>query len=174
MTLAGRESWGRIGQVQTYNGRVYVADEAQGSILRYDPGRFDVAGEPWFAPETQVNLTDLVAMEIDGDIWLLLRNGTILRYRDRAQLPFSPDSSIDLAKEPTDMVVTRQQSAYIYVVDSGEDRILVYDKQGAYIGQLRAPEDDLLRGLSSLYIDEVGGVMYILTQTGLFAHPVIP
>jgi hypothetical protein len=25
-----------------------------------------------------------------------------------------------------------------------------------------------------LYIDDVAGVMYILTQTGLFAHPVIP
>ena len=98
----------------------------------------------------------------------------ILRYRERQQVPFSPENSIGLAEEPVDMVVTRQESAYIYLVDAGQERILVYDKGGAYVGQLRAPEDDMLRGLSGLYIDEVGGVMYILTKTGLFTHPVLP
>jgi hypothetical protein len=174
MQVADRNTWGSIGQVQTYSGRVYIADEAKGSIMRYDPGRFEAAGEPWFAPETQVSLNGLISMEIDGDIWLLFDNGMILRYRDRQQLPFSPESSIGLAEEPVDMYVTRQESAYIYLVDAGQDRILVYDKSGMYVGQLRAPENDLLRGLSGLYIDEVGGVMYILTQTGLFAHPVLP
>ncbi len=174
MDVADRNLWGSIGQVQTFNGRVYIADEANGSILRYDPGRFEEAGTPWFAPETPVQLAGLTAMEIDGDIWLLFSNGAILRYRERVQVPFSPENSIGLAEDPVDMVVTRQESAYIYLVDAGQERILVYDKSGAYIGQLRAPEDGMLRGLSGLYIDEVGGVMYILTQTGLFAHPVLP
>jgi hypothetical protein len=173
MPVADRDTWGSIGQVQTYGSRVYVADEAKGSILRYDPGRFEDGGEPWFSPETQVNLAGLISMEIDGDIWLLFSNGMILRYRERQQLPFSPENSIGLAEEPVDMYVTRQGST-LYVVDAGQERILVYDKSGAYVGQLRAPEDDLLRGLSGLYIDEVGGVMYILTQTGLFAHPLLP
>jgi hypothetical protein len=174
MPLADRATWGSIGQVQTYNGRIYIADEAKSSILRYDPGSFEEAGEPWFSPETPVNLAGLISLEIDGDIWLLFSNGAIMRYRERQQLPFSPENSIGLAEEAVDMYVTRQESAYIYLVDGGQDRILVYDKTGAYVGQLRAPEDDLLRGLSSLYIDEVGGTMYILTQTGLFAHPVLP
>lgn len=174
MPFADRTTWGSTGQVQTFNGRIYIADEARGSIMRYDPGRFDAAGEPWFSPETQVNLAGLTSMEIDGDIWLLFSSGMILRYRERQQLAFSTDASIGLAKEPTDMYVTRQESAYIYLVDAGQDIILVYDKEGKYVGQLTAPEDDLLRGLSGLYIDEVGGVMYILTQTGLFSHPVLP
>ncbi len=174
MQMADRSTWGSIGQVQTYSERVYLADEARGAILRYNPGQFNVGGESWFSPETQVNLAGLLSLEIDGDIWLLFSNGAILRYREREQLPFSPEISTALAEEPTEMVVTRLTSAYIYVVDAGQDRILVYDKQGAYIAQLQAPEDDLLRGLSGLYIDEVGGKMFILTQTGLFSHPVLP
>jgi hypothetical protein len=174
MPFADRGEWGSIGQVQTYNGRIYIADEARGSILRYEPGRFDAAGAPWFSPETQVNLSGLTSLEIDGDIWLLFSNGMILRYRERQQLPFSPENSIGLAEEPTDMYVTRQDSAYVYVVDAGQDRILVYEKSGAYVGQLRAPEGELMRGLSAIHIDEVGGMMYILTQSGLFAHPVLP
>jgi hypothetical protein len=174
MTLADRNTWGSIGQVQTYNGRVYIADEAKGTILRYNPGAFEEPGVPWFAAGIPINLTGLVSLEIDGDIWLLFSNGAILRFREGEQLPFSPENSVGLAEEPTDMYVTRQESAYIYLVDAGQDRILVYDKSGAYVGQLTAPEDDLLRGLSSIYIDEVGGKMYILTQTGLFSHPVLP
>ncbi len=175
MQVADRNTWGSIGQVQTFNDRVYLADEAKSRILRYDPGPFDAVGESWFSPEIQpVDLATLISMEIDGDIWLLFSNGAILRYREREQLPFSPESSIGLAEEPIDMYVTRQESAYIYLVDAGQDRILVYDKSGAYVGQLQAPEENLLRGLSGLYIDEVDGFMYILTQTGLFAHPVLP
>jgi hypothetical protein len=174
MQVADRNTWGAIGQIQTFNGRIYIADEAKGSIIRYEPGSFEGTGEPWFSPETVVNLQDLISMEIDGDIWLLFESGMIMRYREREQLPFSPENSIGLAENPVDMYVTKQDSAYIYLVDASQERILVYDKDGAYVGQLRAPEDDLLQGLSGFYIDEVGGVMYILTQTGLFTHPVLP
>ncbi len=174
MQFADAGTWGSIGQVQTYNGRIYLADEAEGSILRYDPGQFEQPGEPWFSPETQVNLAGLLAMEIDGDIWNLFSNGMILRYRDGQQVPFSPEQSIGLAEEPVDMYVMRQEGATIYLVDAGQERILVYDKSGAYVGQLRAPEEEMLRGLSGLYVDEVGGIMYLLTQSGLFAHPLLP
>ena len=71
------------------------------------------------------------------------------------------------------MFVTHQDTANIYLVDAAQERILVYDKNGAYLSQLRAPEEELLRGLSGLYIDEVTGTMYLLTQTALFAHPLI-
>jgi hypothetical protein len=174
MPFADRNSWGSIGQIQTYNGRIYIADEAKGNLMRYEPGQYNQPGKPWFSPDTPVNLADLVSMEIDGDVWLLFKNGMIMRYREGEQVPFSPENSIGLAEQPVDMYVTHQDNSNVYLVDAGQDRILVYDKSGAYVGQLRAPEDDLLRGLSGIYIDEVGGVMYILTQTGLFSHPVLP
>jgi len=174
MTFADQSSWGSIGQIQTYNGRIYIADEAKGNLMRYEPGKFDQPGKPWFSPDTPVPLANLVSMEIDGDVWLLFTNGMIMRYREGEQVPFSPENSVGLAEQPVDMYVTHQDNSNLYIVDAGQDRILVYDKNGAYVGQLRAPEDDLLRGLSGIYVDEVGGVMYLLTQTGLFSHPVLP
>jgi hypothetical protein len=175
MPFPDRSSWGSIGQIQTFNGRIYLVDEGKGSIIRYEPGHYNEPGEPWFSPEMgSVKLAGLVSMEIDGDIWLLFSSGIISRYREREMIPFSPENSIGLAEEPTDLYVTHSEDAYLYLVDAGQDRILVYDKEGTYVGQLRAPENDLLRGLTGIYIDEVGGVMYILTQTGLFAHPVLP
>lgn len=177
LDLAGRAEWGSLGQIQTFGGRIYLADDTRGSILRYSPGpgpgQYAIPPDPWFAPQTQVNLTGLISMEIDGDIWLLFNSGVILRYRNGEQVPFSPENSIGLAEEPVDMYVMRQENNLIYLVDAAEDRILVYDKSGAYLSQLQSPEEGLLRGLAGLYVDEVSGVMYLLTQNGLFSHPVI-
>jgi hypothetical protein len=173
MDIAGRGSWGSIGQIQTYGQRIYIADDALGAIYRINPADLSTPAENWFAGPTQPDLSGLVAMEIDGDIWVLLRDGVIVRYRGGEQEPFSPENSIGLAEDPVDMFVTSQATANIYLVDADQDRILVYDKGGAYLSQLRAPEDELLAGLSGLYIDEVTGTMYLLTQTSLFAHSLI-
>ena len=173
--LVDQATWGSVGQVQVYNGRIYLADEARGTLLRYNPVLPDAPGDAWFSPDVRVDLTGLLAMEIDGDIWLLYSNGMLLRYQNGQQVPFSPENSIGLAEEPVDMFVTRQESATIYVADAGQERILVYAKAtGAYLGQLRAPEEGLLQGLAGLYIDEVTGRMFILAQSGLFAHPLLP
>ena len=173
MDIAGRGSWGSIGQIQTYSQRIYVADDALGAIYRLNPADLGTPADNWFVGPMQPDLTGLVAMEIDGDIWVLLQDGAIVRYRAGEQVPYSPENSIGLAEEPVDMFVTHQDTANIYLVDAAQERILVYDKNGAYLSQLRAPEEELLRGLSGLYIDEVTGTMYLLTQTALFAHPLI-
>ncbi len=170
--LAGRSDWGSIARIQTYNGLIYLVDEARNQILRFSPALPNEPGTPWFASQTQVNLAGLVSIQIDGDIWLLFSNGMILRYRTGEQVPFSPENSIALAEEASDMVVTWRESANIYLVDAAQERILVYDKGGTYLQQLRAPEANLLRGLVALHIDEGAGVMFLLTQSGLFTHPI--
>jgi hypothetical protein len=171
--LAGQQGWGTIGQIETYDTRMYIADEGTGALYRYDPGQVDVPPGDWFADQTQVNLAGMVSLGIDGDVWFLFSNGMILRYQSGEQVPFSPENSIGLAEEPVDMYVARRELDSLFIVDAGEDRILVYDKNGAYLRQLVAPEDNLLRGLAGLHIDEVGSTMYILTQSGLYLHPVV-
>ena len=176
LDIGGQSSWGSISQIQTYSQRIYVADDALGAVYRINPADLSAPSENWFEGPTQPELAGLVSMEIDGDIWMLFNSanrGVIVRYRAGEQVPFSPENSIGLAEDPVDMFVTRQDTANIYLVDADQDRILVYDKNGAYLSQLLAPEDDLLRGLAGLYIDEVTSTMYLLTQTELFSHPLI-
>ncbi|HXF63989.1 MAG TPA: hypothetical protein VNK95_20355, partial [Caldilineaceae bacterium] len=173
LPLAGQNRWVSIGQIETYETRIYIADEGGGALYRYEGGQYNVPAENWFSPGTQVNLTGMISLAIDGDVWFLVNNGMILRYRTGEQVPFSPENSIGLAEEPVDLYVGRKELENIYLVDAGEDRILVYDKNGAYLSQLVAPERDLLRGLSAMTIDEVSGTMYLLTQGGVFTHPVV-
>lgn len=174
MDLAGQADWRSAVQVQTYMGRLYVADEGANQIYRYNPGQYGAPPANWFGEDTLVNLAGAISMEIDGDIWILLDKGSIVRYRDGEQVPFALDTSIDLAEEPVDMVVTTQDRSLIYLADGGDDRVLVYDKDGAYQGQLVAAEGELLQGLTGLYVDEVGETMYLLTTSALYEHSLLP
>ncbi len=133
MEINGQADWRNASQVQTYFGRIYVADEGQNQIFRYNPAQPDADLDPWFRPETLVNLAGVISMEIDGDIWLLFGNGNILRYRNREQLPFSLEAGAELAEEPVDLYVTKEERNEIYLADAGEDRILSSIPKTAYL-----------------------------------------
>ncbi len=162
-----------ISQLDTYNGRLYLVDEQRNQILRYSPAGlgYDEPPDEWFDPQIQANLAGTVAMGIDSDIWLLLENNTLLRYSGGRQLPFSLDNSAGLTGRLADMALSSASDGRIYLADGSQDRILVFDKQGNYIEQLQAAESDALRGLRGLYLDEVSGTLFILTQTSLYAQP---
>jgi len=162
-----------IGQLETYNGRLYLVDEQRNQILRYSPAGLDYDNSPdlWFDPQVQANLAGTSAFAIDSDVWLLMENGTLLRYSQGRQLPFSLDTSAGLTGRLSDMALGSAPDGRIYLVESNQDRILVFDKQGNYIEQLQAAESNALQGLRGLYLDEVSGTLFILTQTSLYAHP---
>jgi hypothetical protein len=173
LSLVRQDEWRLASQVQTYQGRIYVADEGAGQVYRYSLTDAESPPTPWFAERTRVNLAGLVSMEIDGDIWLLFDNGMLMRYSNREQVPFSLESSVGLVEEPADMYITVQNTPLIYLADVTQERIMVFDKSGTYQYQLASPEGNMLAGLSGLYIDEVAGAMYILTQSALYRHPLI-
>ena len=111
-------------------------------------------------------------MIIDGDIWLLFESGRVLRYHQGEQVPFGLENSVGLADEPVDMYVAEGENAFIYLADAAQERILVFDKSGAFQNQRKAPAGERqLRGLRGIFVDEVTDTLYILTQGGLFQHP---
>ncbi|NJN82844.1 MAG: hypothetical protein HC802_11575 [Caldilineaceae bacterium] len=171
LAFGDQESWQAPAQIDTYLGRIYLADEGAGQIYRYNPGQYQATPEHWFQFQAPVNLAGLLTMAIDGDIWLLINSGVILRYSAGEQVPFSLDSSVGYAEKPVDMVVGAADTGLIYLADAAEERIMVFDKSGAYQYQLTAAEGNPLRELRSLFVDDLSGVLYILTDSALYTHP---
>ena len=173
LQLAGQNALGSIGQLAVYNGRLYLADERENQIFRYTPAGLDYDEAPvnWFDDQVQGDLSGLVAMGIDGDIWLMTEDGTVLRYRQGEQLPFSLERIPGLGGLLVDLVLDDNAEGTLYVADATEERILVYDKEGRYIEQFVDAEDMALAGLRGLYLDELTGMLYILTTSALYAHP---
>ena len=59
----------------------------------------------------------------------------------------------------------------LYLADAAEERILFFNKEsGEFQGQFQAAEGRPLRGLRSIYIDEVRGTLFILTNEALYVQ----
>ena len=172
LTFATQDLWQVPNQIQTYpQGRIYIADEGVGQMYRYDAGNYNAPPSLWFTTNSFVDLVGLIALEIDGDIWLLYNNGLLLRYRQGEQADFALETVVGSIKEPVDLFVASGQSSGIYIADAGENRVVVFDKDGIYRHQLVAAEGQPLQGLRGLFIDEVANDIYILTRTALYKHP---
>lgn len=172
LRLAGTDQLKSLSQIESYSGRLYLADEQQNQIWRYSPAGigYDQPPDPWFGAQVQTNLAGVVATAIDGDIWMLTEEGMILRYRQGGQLPFSLDNSAGLTGRMVDLTLGAEAADKLYLADGSQDRILVFDKSGNYIEQFQAAENNAMRGLRGLYLDNVTGTLFILTQSSLYAH----
>ncbi|MEZ4662408.1 MAG: hypothetical protein R2911_33065 [Caldilineaceae bacterium] len=174
LPFAGQESWQSPSQIEVYLGRVYVADGVSGQIYRYDPvepNGYLQEPQPWLLTPIPNGLTGVQSMAIDGDIWLLFSDSKLLRYNQGQQSAFALDNAVGLITNPVDMFVGRQENSAVYIADAGQERILVYDKEGAYKRQMQAAEGNPLRDLSGVFVDDATQTIYILTQTALYAHP---
>ncbi len=156
-------------QMETFNRRLYVADVGRGQVLRYPEGLYTEAPTEWFS--APVNLDDMKTMRIDGDVWLLLKNGQLLRFFGGEQVSFSLDNSVGLMREPVDFTIGDGTNPNIYVADRGGERVWVFDRDGKYIKQFAAPEGNPLRGLSAIGIEDVTDSLFLLTPTALYKHP---
>lgn len=170
VALGGQDQLRTPVRLRVYADRLYIADSGANQLLRYS-GDYTQPPELWFNAQAQSDLGSLRAMDIDGDIWLLYVQGMVSRYRTGAQVPFSLENSVGVINEPVDIAVGDQGNSMVYVADAAQERIIVYDKEGKYQRQFRAPEGHPLRDLKALFVDEVEDTMYILTQTSLFKHP---
>ncbi|MXY92786.1 MAG: hypothetical protein F4Y42_04965 [Caldilineaceae bacterium SB0664_bin_27] len=173
LVLREQSSLGSVGQLGIYNGRLYLADERSDQIFRYTPAglAYDDPPTEWFDEQVQGDLAGLIAMGIDGDIWLLSEDGTLLRFREGQQLPFSLERIPGLGGLLVDFAMAEHADGMLFLADATDERILVYDKEGRYIQQFVDAEDLALAGLRGLFLDEVSDILYILTKTGLYAHP---
>lgn len=171
--LGGRDLLRSPVRMQVYFDRLYLVDAGQNQIYRYERGDFASTPTPWLNTQTEHNLSTVRAMAIDGSIWLLFEQGLLARYDAGNQVQFSLETSFGQIDEPVDLAIGNEGTSLVYVADGVGERVLVFRKTGEYVRQLRAPEGDALRNLRSIHVDEVSGVMYLMTQSALFQHPII-
>ena len=159
-----------------YNGNLYLQDSVGNQFWRYRPSGVNYVNPPeaYFPPETPVDLQSVIDIGIDGDVWLLYPNGSMLRFRSGLQEPFALEQvdppltqAVALWINQADMPAGR-----ILIADAATNRVLVFDKEGALLAQLTPLEHpDALKDLKDIYVDEMTNTLYLLTKTALYQSP---
>lgn len=172
--VAMRDMWKGPRLTASYAGNFYVLDSTLQQVLKYRPGAdlaYDSAPEQYFPPTTPIDLTGAVDMGIDGNVWILLANGSVQKFRSGQAEPFSLQGLPDPLQEPVGLFVGIDggvEVSNLYVGAAGNGGIFQFDKNGVYTRQFREADGQKLRGLRSLFVDEPGARFFLLTSTALY------
>ena len=133
LVIEADEEWGEIIDLRAFGGNLYLLDK-NGEIWKYPgiEGGFG-AYRRWLKGE-EPDFSNAVGMSIDGSVWVLKANGTILKFTQGGKDPFTISGLDQPLNNPT-AIFTDDDQENLYIVDKGNSRVVVIDKSGEYHSQ---------------------------------------
>ena len=159
--------WGDIIDLSVFGGNLYLLDRGTSEIFRY-PGTEGGFGPRtrWLGESVLPDLADSSSFAIDGDIWIL-KPQTILRFTRGVLNPFSI-TGMDVGFSQPSILYTTDESERLYVLDRGNQRVVVLDKNGEYRSQYIW---DGLQGVSDMVVTETEGKILLLSGSMIYEIP---
>ena len=154
-----------------YNNTVYLLDAQVGQIWRYRlAGDQMSAIAPYFRSPYNP-LKESLDFAIDGAIYVLLKNGAVLKYFNRQPQPFMvsglPDGSL---VQPVAITLSGEDTTQgqAFILDAASGSIVVLSKSGQFIRQYRGQSDEFV-GAEDFSLDRIGNILYVVTRERLYA-----
>lgn len=148
-----------------YGGHVYVLSPggagSKTQILKFTPTTTAFgAGSDWIKADT-TDLSDAIGIAVDGTVFVLKQNGTIVRFTSGAEVSWKQGAVDPALTAPSD-IWTSDKSSYLYVLEPSTQRLVVYDKEkGTFLTQYRS---DAFVGLTDFAVDEANKAIYLLAS----------
>lgn len=150
--------------ITIYNRRLYALDTTSAAIYRHDAIKTGFEQGRRWNENGQESLGLGSDLTIDGDIYILLNSGRIMKFSKGALQPFDI-SGLDPALVNGGKLWTYADSLNLYILDNTGKRLIILDKSGRLIQQITAPEFVKPDGL---VIDEPNKIAYILDSGKLY------
>ncbi len=169
-SLLGTPPTGTARAVDSFEGRLYILDVVDDQIWRYEPSGDTYPEQPdrYFVTPPPMPLADALDMAIDGNIYLLYADGTILKFLQREPQPFEIrgvpkglGQAVAFALDPD------SRSETVYVADRANSRVIEFKPDGEFHAQFRAA--GAFDELEALAVDETAGRLYVISGGRLYA-----
>ncbi len=143
------------------NGRVYLINKATNQIINFVVSSGGLS-KPVVASKNANDLSNALDLAIDGSIYVLNTNG-VTKYQSGIladfHLPalFTPFSG-------KGKIATEIGWKNIYILDSGNNRILIIDKKGDLVSTVKSPA---FTELKDFQVDEKNKTIFVLNDSSL-------
>src|SRR5258708_1030738 len=154
-----KKNWGSNGGLGVFFGNVYVLDKTTKQVYKFVSTSSDYVKTNYFAKDTTPDVSSATSIAIDGSIWVLLHDGTVLKFTRGAGDSLSL-TGLDKGFSLPTRIFTNADSNNVYILDSCNSRIVVFDKTGAYKVQYQS---DLIKTAKDLEVKEKDGKLYVLS-----------
>ncbi len=154
---------------ELWNGNLYALDAGVGQIwrlTRQSDGAF--AGSPYFRVPYGP-LTTTIDIAVDGAVYVLQRNGTVLKYLTSAPATFavSPPEPIGRSVAIA-LSAQEQQRGSVFLADVDNGAIWQLGKNGEFQRQYR-PTGGEFANMIDMSVDPVNNLVYVLTNKKLLS-----
>ncbi len=149
-----------------YGNRVYVLEPSSNQIMRYSPaGAGYTTGATWIKTRS-TDLSDAVSIAIDGTVFVLKGNGSIVRFVAGSETSWATPAIDPALTSPTD-IWTAPESAFVYVLEPATQRLVILKKDdGSLVAQYRS---DAWSGLSDFLVDETNKTIYLVAGSKMYS-----
>ncbi|MBX6342850.1 MAG: hypothetical protein IRY97_10360, partial [Thermomicrobiaceae bacterium] len=146
-----------IASISGYSGNLYLLAPGSGQILKYAAGAFGQEPEDWTGGLAADDLRHATDMEIDGHIYVLLKDGRVLSfYRSALEKTIAP-SGVTPAVEGAVALSEQPDRPYLYEADA-HGRILRLTRDGKLVQQfMPAAGGPSLDHVRDIAVDDVTG-----------------
>lgn len=153
-----------IGGLGIYFGNIYVLDKDGKQINKFVQTSGGFAKADYFVSAVTPDLSSATSIAIDGSIWILFKNGTIEKFTKGKADSFSV-TGLQKGFSNALRISTNVDSNNVYVLDQGNSRIVVLDKNGAYKAQY---QEDILKNAMDFDVLEKDKKVYVLSLGKVF------
>jgi hypothetical protein len=131
--------WQSALAIKTYHGNLYVLDLGRENIAKYVPTGDDYANPPvdWFQGSPDIPWANVIDMAIDGSVYLLLSNGSIMKFAAGEPEAFTQEGLYPALEHPVAMFAS-PDSGSVFVAEPAQARVVEFSTSGHFIRQFRA------------------------------------
>ncbi len=162
----GEVEWGKIVDAVGFSSNLYLLDgTSEGQIYKYLGVKSGLSSQRSYLTGESYDLSEAVSMAIDGSVWVLFSDGTIVKYVRGVKDAFVVAGLDQDFQEPI-KIFTTPEVDNLYVLDRKATRVVVISKTGEYQAQYRWPG---IAGVGDLVVSEDLGKIYLLTGEKVFS-----
>ena len=173
LVITDTDTWSSPVAFDNFNNNFYVLDRGANKIYKYQgtAGGYELPPTSYVNPSETVDLTNAIDFAIDGDIFILKDDGSIVRLRGGRVLPFKV-KGLDGDRIKAKQIFTEVDTDSLYLVDPTRKRIIEIDKrddsEGAFVRQFKfAGSDDFFADINGIWVSEIDGKMIVLGKTSI-------
>ena len=176
LRIVGTGKWRKPVAFDNFNNNLYVLDPGagdRGTIHKYQVTAAGYEIEPisYVNQAEEVDLSTAIDFAIDGEIFVLLQDSSILRLRGGRNIPFEINGLVGEPLQAT-RIFTEVNAGSLYLADPKNERIVEIDKtegsEGAFVRQFKfSGKDNFFADIRSIWIDENETKLVVLGETSV-------
>ncbi len=159
------EDFGEIKDIYSFAGNIYVLDAGKNQIWKYLPTSDGYSDKrEYLTKTTKADFAETLRMQIESSVYILKKSGEVLRFTKGDKDNFSFEGLPSGVKDPKSLFIS-SETDNLYLLDSGNSRLLILTKIGAYKSQISGEK---FAATSDLIVDEKGKKVYLLEGSKIF------